>query len=204
MADPASIPLGPGQINEEFPIGSSFAVDPEGTGITDEKCQEPGRYESPAITFSAHKAPLELLFLSPTTLLIAFHGSTKDSMDEPLGYDISEITFNPTTGKPVTGDLGEMRVFGNRPGMEGVECGVGGMMGCWRPVGMVRGWGEGEVVVGEDGKGGEVWVLKREEVEKEEEVGGKKGKDKESAAGRRDMAWGVLSGMVVVAALWGL
>ncbi|KAL2255934.1 hypothetical protein VTK26DRAFT_2458 [Humicola hyalothermophila] len=83
--------------NDGLAVGAQFAVDEGGTH-RDETCAE--RYVPPRLTFPAHYAPMDIEFAEDgSEAFVSFRGSFDRS--SPVGYRVSSIAFNPSTGEPV-------------------------------------------------------------------------------------------------------
>jgi hypothetical protein len=89
--DPQEIPD-----NAGLTVGTQFAMT-ENSTITDQICAKD--YVTPRLTFPAHQAPLDLKFNTDgSEAYVTFHGSFDTT--NPVGYVLSVISFNPTTGEP--------------------------------------------------------------------------------------------------------
>ncbi|KAL2139279.1 hypothetical protein VTI28DRAFT_5441 [Corynascus sepedonium] len=85
-------------------VGKQFAVHEEEDGddadatFQDDECAE--KYVPPRLTFPAHYAPIDIKFSGDgATAYVAFRGSFDPS--SPVGYRLSSIAFDSTTGEPV-------------------------------------------------------------------------------------------------------
>lgn len=82
--------------NAGLSVGTQFAMT-ENSTMTDEICASD--YVSPRLTFPAHQAPLDIKFnAAGTEAYVSFHGSFDKT--DPVGYRLSVMSFNPTTGEP--------------------------------------------------------------------------------------------------------
>ncbi|KAK0628745.1 hypothetical protein B0T17DRAFT_573858 [Bombardia bombarda] len=82
--------------NDGLNIGDQFAIDED--TLTDEVCA--ANFTAPRLTMPAHWAPLDIKFNADgSAAYISFHGSFDST--NPVGYRLSSVAFNPTTGDPV-------------------------------------------------------------------------------------------------------
>ncbi|KAM3421495.1 hypothetical protein BST61_g1887 [Cercospora zeina] len=89
--DPDTVPDADG-----LQTGQQFAANFNDT-VTDDWCRE--NSIPPALSFTAHMAPMDLAFNNEaTTLYITFRGSW--NRENPAGYKLSAIPFNTETGLP--------------------------------------------------------------------------------------------------------
>ncbi|KAJ4390336.1 hypothetical protein N0V85_007324 [Neurospora sp. IMI 360204] len=89
--------------NDNLKIGSQFAITEENAQtvsdnkLTDETCASD--YVSPRLTFPAHYAPIDIKFTPKGDVAyVTFRGSFDKT--DPVGYRLSSLQFNPTTGEP--------------------------------------------------------------------------------------------------------
>ncbi|APA06753.1 hypothetical protein SS1G_04639 [Sclerotinia sclerotiorum 1980 UF-70] len=134
-------------------VGDQFSM-VQNKSSNDTWCNNVEVHVAPKLTFAAHSAPLDMIFLANgTEAFISFHGSLETT--PPVGYRISSITFNPTTGLPTspsTSTISTSDIISNSnssfcPG------------NCFRPVGMALD-GLGRLFVSSDATG-EIWVVVR-------------------------------------------
>lgn len=102
--------------NDGLGVGKQFAVQETGTN-RDETCAE--KYQPPRLTFPAHYAPIDIEFDgNGKEAFVSFRGSCESKTplspcydsttnkipvdrSSPVGYRVSSISFNPSTGDPV-------------------------------------------------------------------------------------------------------
>ncbi|PVH93956.1 Auxilliary activities family 12 protein [Periconia macrospinosa] len=83
--------------NDGLQVGSQFAIGNQNATVNDTYCRE--GTVPPRLTFEAHMAPLDIVFNSNgTAAWVSFHGSW--NRDDPIGYKLSVIAFDSTTGNP--------------------------------------------------------------------------------------------------------
>lgn len=130
-------------------VGDQFSM-VQTTTIDDQKCA--ANYQAPRLTFQAHMAPLDLLFVPDgSAAYVSFHGSWDRPV--PIGYKVSEIAFSG--GQPVdssdsttaTQDILSNADLSVCPG------------GCFRPVGLTMD-SKGRIFVSSDTTG-EIYVLQK-------------------------------------------
>jgi len=128
-------------------VGNQFTMAPSST-LNDTTCSL--SRVPPRLTFQAHMAPLDIIFLpNGTEAYVTFHGSWDRTA--PVGYKLSTIAF--ANGSPVAAsdsttaltDIFSNQNNSNCPGS------------CFRPVGLARD-GQGRIFMSSDATG-EIWVL---------------------------------------------
>ncbi|EFX06047.1 hypothetical protein CMQ_4116 [Grosmannia clavigera kw1407] len=107
---------------------------------------------SPRLTFPAHMAPLDIIFTSDgATAYVTFHGSTDKTAK--VGYHLSSLEFNSTTGSPVDDDTSTTALTTILSNPDLTQC----PGACFRPVGLA--WdASGRLFMSSDATG-EIYVL---------------------------------------------
>jgi len=133
--------------NDALTVGTQFSLDQSST-VNDTFCQD--QHVAPRLTFQAHQAPLDIIFLpNGTEAFVAFHGSW--NRDNPAGYKVSSIAFE--NGSPVANadsNTSTIDIFANA---DNSKC----PKGCFRPVGLALD-SKDRLIVSSDGTG-ELYVL---------------------------------------------
>ncbi|KAM7208371.1 Soluble quinoprotein glucose/sorbosone dehydrogenase [Naviculisporaceae sp. PSN 640] len=180
--------------NGGLKVGDQFAVDED--KITDEVCNDSGKYEKPRLVMPAHWAPLDIKFDDAGEVAyVSFHGSFNKK--SPAGYRISAVPFDPSTGQPKASaqqshDASAMIDIMTNP--DNTVC----PGDCFRPAGLAfdsagRLWMSSDTT-------GEIFVLQKTDTDTgvfvmpEGATGGKS-----NGAGRLSggMGWGYLAGLMV-------
>ncbi|CAD6448336.1 cc94c2f2-758e-4046-afb1-fbad1bacdc5a [Sclerotinia trifoliorum] len=134
-------------------VGEQFSMLQNVTS-NDTWCNNAGVHVAPKLTFAAHSAPLHMIFLANgTEAFISFHGSLETT--PPVGYRISSITFNPTTGLPTSPSTSTTSTSDIISNSNSSFCPAN----CFRPVGMALDF-LGRLFVSSDATG-EIWVVVR-------------------------------------------
>lgn len=90
--DASAVPDYPG-----LQTGQQFAISGQDYAANDSYCSE---QIAPRLVFEAHMAPLDIKFnTAGSEAWVSFHGSW--NRDDPAGYKVSAIAFDPATGEPV-------------------------------------------------------------------------------------------------------
>ncbi|KUJ20631.1 soluble quino protein glucose dehydrogenase [Mollisia scopiformis] len=130
-------------------VGDQFTLQQNAT-FNDSTCNE--ERVAPRLTFQAHMAPLDIVFLeNGTEAYISFHGSWDRT--NPIGYKVSSVSFStgePTAAKDSTNST--VDIFANKDNSQCPD-------GCFRPVGLAVD-GKGRLWVSSDATG-ELYVLAR-------------------------------------------
>ncbi|KAB5566468.1 hypothetical protein GE09DRAFT_1106924 [Coniochaeta sp. 2T2.1] len=162
---------------ENFPdkgdmkIGSQFVLDPDNGALNDATCAQD--YIPPRLTFQAHMAPLDIKFTSDGGLAyVSFHGSW--NRDEPVGYKLSVVSFDATSGEPVEAADSSEAAVDILSNADNSRC----PGKCFRPAGVAID-GQGRVFMSSDATG-EIYVLQRAEMTA---LGGGGGGDGEGGGG---------------------
>lgn len=128
-------------------VGSQFTLDQNST-INDTFCADDR--VSPRLTFQAHMAPLDIIFLpNGTQAYVSFHGSWDRT--NPVGYKVVAIDF--ANGSPVAGSdslTATTAIFSNADNSQCPDS-------CFRPVGLALD-SQGRMFVTSDSTG-ELYVL---------------------------------------------
>ncbi|KAG4430398.1 hypothetical protein IFR05_014118 [Cadophora sp. M221] len=133
--------------NDGLSVGSQFSADQTATS-NDSFCREDR--VAPRLTFQAHMAPLDIIFLpNGTEAFISFHGSWDRSA--PVGYKISSIDF--ASGSPVAAADSRTATTDIMSNPDLSAC----PRGCFRPVGLAMDT-LGRMFMTSDSTG-EIWVL---------------------------------------------
>ncbi|KAH6678604.1 soluble quino protein glucose/sorbosone dehydrogenase [Halenospora varia] len=129
-------------------VGSQFSLQQNST-VNDTFC---GEHVAPRLTFQAHMAPLDILFLpNGTEAFVSFHGSWDRT--NPIGYKLSSVAF--ASGSPVAAadsQTSTTDIFYNK---DNSRC----PNGCFRPVGLALD-SKNRLFMSSDSTG-EIYVLER-------------------------------------------
>jgi glucose/arabinose dehydrogenase len=130
-------------------VGSQFTIAPNST-FNDTTCAS--SRVPPRLTFQAHMAPLDIIFLpNGTEAYVTFHGSWDRTA--PIGYKLSTIAFaNGSPVAPSDSTTALTDIFTNQNDFNCPDL-------CFRPVGLARD-GQGRIFMSSDATG-EIWVLLR-------------------------------------------
>jgi glucose/arabinose dehydrogenase len=128
-------------------VGNQFTTDPNSV-LNDTTCSS--SRIPPRLTFQAHMAPLDIIFLpNGTEAYVTFHGSWDRTV--PVGYKLSAIAF--ANGSPVAASDSKTAltdIFSNQNNSNCPDS-------CFRPVGLARD-DQGRIFMTSDATG-EIWVL---------------------------------------------
>lgn len=128
-------------------VGDQFTMAPNST-LNDTTCSS--SKIPPRLTFQAHMAPLDIIFLSNgTEAYVTFHGSWDRTA--PVGYKLSTIAF--ANGSPVAASDSKTALTDIFTNQNNSNC----PNSCFRPVGLARD-GQGRIFMSSDATG-EIWVL---------------------------------------------
>jgi len=128
-------------------VGSQFALDQNAT-INDTFCN--ADRVPPRLTFQAHMAPLDIIFLpNGTEAFVSFHGSWDRT--DPVGYKVSTIAFD--SGSPVAAADSLTSLTDILTNADNSKC----PDSCFRPVGLALD-SKGRVFMSSDSTG-EIYVL---------------------------------------------
>ncbi|TVY75547.1 L-sorbosone dehydrogenase [Lachnellula suecica] len=127
-------------------VGSQFSLDQNSTS-NDTFCADD--HIAPRLTFQAHMAPLDIIFLpNGTEAYISFHGSW--NRDPPIGYKVSSIAFS--AGSPVAAADSTTALTDLISNADNLKC-----PDCFRPVGLAMD-SQGRIFISSDATG-EIYVL---------------------------------------------
>ncbi|ESZ98934.1 hypothetical protein SBOR_0690 [Sclerotinia borealis F-4128] len=132
-------------------VGNQFSMLQNSTS-NDTWCNDAGAHVAPKLTFAAHSAPLDIIFLANgTEAFVSFHGSLETT--PPVGYRISTLLFNPATGLPSSPSTSTTSTTDIITNSNSSFC----PGNCFRPVGMALDT-LGRLFVSSDATG-EIWVV---------------------------------------------
>ncbi|KAH9222266.1 soluble quino protein glucose/sorbosone dehydrogenase [Leptodontidium sp. 2 PMI_412] len=133
--------------NDGLIVGNQFSAD-QTTTSNDTFCREDR--VAPRLTFQAHMAPLDIIFLpNGTEAFISFHGSWDRSA--PVGYKVSYVDF--ASGSPVAAADSRTATTDIMSNPDLSAC----PRGCFRPVSLAMDT-QGRMFMSSDATG-EIWVL---------------------------------------------
>ncbi|KAI9839952.1 MAG: hypothetical protein M1819_000144 [Sarea resinae] len=134
--------------NSGISVGSQFAIGSANNTVNDSFCQSDR--VAPRLTFQAHMAPLDILFLdNGTEAYVTFHGSWDRTI--PVGYKLSLIHFS--NGSPVEPSNSTTAALDIVTNANNSNC----PNDCFRPVGLASD-SQGRIYMSSDATG-EIYVV---------------------------------------------